>query len=660
MKKKIIAGIMISLGFISLASCDSNTNNSNTTTTIATTIDTKTRHKVLFDACGGEVRGKSEYLTFCRYLDMIDIPTPKKRGYTFLGWVDEVGEYLNESLFFYQEDKTFYARWVLNDTVGVYFDPNGGSVSYTYEEVVIDSYYKLPIPTREGYSFLGWYDTSNHRVKDGYFTYTSDVDLTARWGKGYNEIEDKTITVALTNDYGNMIYDEVINYLDTNGVYSDDFTIKVEYVSKEELEDVIKSDSVDLCICDQNTTNKFGKKGYLLDFGTDIIDEVNERAVGKIGIRYGYPLSISDCLVMYYNKSLFEGVDMNSLDAIIAKCKEDNIYMSYQLEKTYHSVGFFLGTGFESEWVTNENDEFVGYMDNLGNSDCLYALEAVYKLYDSSIIASNDGKTIGVCIDGSFEASNQKIALGDDFAVAKLPSFTASNGINYQMGSFINANYVSVIKQDDKTKEELLTKISEYLFSKECQEERFAYNAYPADKEAYTCDGLALDEVSLAIKDEAKYATLLGRMPKNWWNTFDTLLSRVFHSNGSFQALEYAQTSYVLDLQMLISCPTLMVGSFEQWNNQDEDYILSVNSDDLYEITIYIDPSDPVKCGRLVYKGTWTIVAGFSNCDLASQKLLDLDLCQSENPDDNIYFKEAGTYKILLNLKDRIVSITKI
>lgn len=81
---------------------------------------------------------------------------PKKADFMFVGW------YLDEALTqAYEktptESCTLYAKWLsLKWTLTL--DAGEGSVSQTTQTVTIDSTYTLPVASRTGYYFVGWYD----------------------------------------------------------------------------------------------------------------------------------------------------------------------------------------------------------------------------------------------------------------------------------------------------------------------------------------------------------------------------------------------------------------------------------------------------------------------------------------------------------------------
>ena len=68
-------------------------------------------------------------------------------------------------------------------TCVVTFDPNGGMVNETTRTVTVGSTYGsvFPTPERDGYNFLGWYDSSNTRVQNTSTVPDSDHTLYAKW-----------------------------------------------------------------------------------------------------------------------------------------------------------------------------------------------------------------------------------------------------------------------------------------------------------------------------------------------------------------------------------------------------------------------------------------------------------------------------------------------
>ena len=120
-----------------------------------------------------------------------------RTGYTFKGWYTATsgGTKITGTTIF-SGDTNVYSQWTPNEYT-VTFDAKGGTCSPTSKKVTFASTYgTLPTPTRNGYTFLGWYDSSNSRI-----TSTSQVNaasnhtLTAKWSP-------KTYTITFNANGG--------------------------------------------------------------------------------------------------------------------------------------------------------------------------------------------------------------------------------------------------------------------------------------------------------------------------------------------------------------------------------------------------------------------------------------------------------------------------
>ena len=130
--------------------------------------DTEEPVTVTFDPQGGSVGTTSKRVTVGGIYGTL--PTPTRDGYAFNGWytsADGAGSKITASTTVTTaEDHTLYASWTYvggggsdsEGTVTVAFDPQGGSVSPTSKDVTVGEVYgELPVPTKDGYTFDGWY-----------------------------------------------------------------------------------------------------------------------------------------------------------------------------------------------------------------------------------------------------------------------------------------------------------------------------------------------------------------------------------------------------------------------------------------------------------------------------------------------------------------------
>ncbi|MBR4049264.1 MAG: InlB B-repeat-containing protein [Clostridia bacterium] len=165
----------------------------------------KLDYYVTFDPNGGSVSILRIQANSYGYL--YSLPVPTREGYTFLGWFSEPygGEEITTETKFY-EDTTVYAQWMHG--VFVIFDANDGTTDT--EKAFTDNYGKLPqlpVPTRNSYTFLGWFTGIEDGVQvTGDKVFTKETTLYARWKRGV------TVTFDPNGGTVDKIYDTTNEY----------------------------------------------------------------------------------------------------------------------------------------------------------------------------------------------------------------------------------------------------------------------------------------------------------------------------------------------------------------------------------------------------------------------------------------------------------------
>lgn len=112
--------------------------------------------------------------------DNLPLADPTKTGYTFMGWQYN-GENVASVNPNWAKDVTLNALWNDGNEYVVALDADGGEVSQTSVDVQYDHPYSLPVPTKLGYTFEGWYDGSLEIGNSGTWKYTSNKSLAAKW-----------------------------------------------------------------------------------------------------------------------------------------------------------------------------------------------------------------------------------------------------------------------------------------------------------------------------------------------------------------------------------------------------------------------------------------------------------------------------------------------
>ena len=136
---------------------------------------------VLFNATGGNAAITSKIVIINgRYGDL---PTPSKEGFTFIRWFTEDNEEVtSKSIVNITNDHTLYAKWTANNYT-VTFNAMEGNLTLDSKRVTFDSPYgDLPIPTREWYTFTGWFTERNNSITSGStVNIPYDHTLYAKW-----------------------------------------------------------------------------------------------------------------------------------------------------------------------------------------------------------------------------------------------------------------------------------------------------------------------------------------------------------------------------------------------------------------------------------------------------------------------------------------------
>ena len=167
---------------------------------------------VTYDANGGTCGTASEKYTGTA----LTLPTPTRDGYNFMGWYDAAngGNKIGNAGDTYNPkgEITLYAQWQEKVTYTVTYNANGGSCSEGSK--TSDVAMTLPTPTREHYTFNGWYTAASGGTRAGgagdSYLPSGNITLYAQW----TEMPKYTITIG---DQSNATVT-----VDKNSTYEDD------------------------------------------------------------------------------------------------------------------------------------------------------------------------------------------------------------------------------------------------------------------------------------------------------------------------------------------------------------------------------------------------------------------------------------------------------
>ena len=162
----------------------------------------RNKYTLTINPNGGTYNESTSNTVSDEYFETVkEIVSPIKTGYTFKNWTKTGNSTLvDTTLTVGSENTTLTANYTANKYT-VSFNANSGSVNTSSIEVTYDSTYgTLPIPTREGYVFLGWFTDASSGVQikeDSSVTITANQTLYAHW----KSTEIKILTSIKCDNY---------------------------------------------------------------------------------------------------------------------------------------------------------------------------------------------------------------------------------------------------------------------------------------------------------------------------------------------------------------------------------------------------------------------------------------------------------------------------
>ncbi|MCM1260722.1 MAG: InlB B-repeat-containing protein [Prevotella sp.] len=125
--------------------------------------------------------------------DLLQIEPPKREGYVFKGWMKDQ-QLVQLDTYRVKENSVFYALWE-KQIYTITFDTDGGLPLDT-QEVGYEEIMTPVVPTKDGYSFVGWYVSGKPFSPETKIT--QNLHLVAKWTRVY------TVTVHPNNGEDNI------------------------------------------------------------------------------------------------------------------------------------------------------------------------------------------------------------------------------------------------------------------------------------------------------------------------------------------------------------------------------------------------------------------------------------------------------------------------
>ncbi|MBQ8429798.1 MAG: extracellular solute-binding protein [Clostridia bacterium] len=262
---------------------------------------------------------------------------------------------------------------------------------------------------------------------------------------------------------------------------------------------------------------------------------------------YGMPYT-DNSFFLYYDKSVLTETDVKSFDGILAKCT-DKKQFAFPMADGWYTTSFFFGKdlGYKVEYDDNLAETSIEC--DFDNETGKTVAEAMWRYVknkgfkadanDSKITAGfNDGSVIAA-VSGIWNKTTIKEYLGENFAAAKLPTYTlnagSANEEQVQLVSFAGYKLMGV-NNYSKNKTDAMD-FAEFYTNKTNQIKHFEERGYvPTDVEARADEKVQSDVCAKAITQQLQFSKTQKDVPSTLWVPMEGLGSAMITGaqSGSF------------------------------------------------------------------------------------------------------------------------------
>ncbi len=353
--------------------------------------------------------------------------------------------------------------------------------------------------------------------------------------------------VDLTKEYAE-------SFLSENGY---DFSVRVEAVGEGDAASNVITDvesAADIYTFAQDQMARLISAGGLQPLQTEYAEwaaenhATNAVAAATSGdYMYAFPITADNGYFLYYDSSVI--TDPTSLEQIVADCEAagKNFYYAFT---SWYEESFFFATGCTIEYTVATDGSFTEANIDMANDQGVVALNEMIELASSSCYQSgsdaNSAVDYAAIIDGTWDSSTIKAALGDNFACAELPSFVGSDGETYHLSGFSGYKLIGIKPQTEATKLEACYALAEYLSDYEVSMARFEAEGWgPSNLEAQQDEAVQSDIALAAMASQDNYNVVQGQYSTNYWSIMDTLGSDAANGTSGVEDC----LSYLTDIQ---------------------------------------------------------------------------------------------------------------
>ncbi|MDD4311955.1 MAG: extracellular solute-binding protein [Eubacteriales bacterium] len=262
------------------------------------------------------------------------------------------------------------------------------------------------------------------------------------------------------------------------------------------------------------------------------------------GKLYAYPAMGGNGYFLYYDKQYVTAEQAGSWAGLLAAAKAAGKQVTMQLNSGWYLYGFFKGAGFTCSLGEDKTSTVCDWA-GAGGTDVLQAIlnitadKGFINLDDAAFVTGVQEGTIIAGVNGSWNAGTVQTTWGDNYATAKLPTFTL-NGAEVQMGSFDGYKLVGVNAYSANVGWAM--RLAEWLTNE--QNQIYLYeatngSAVPSNVNAASSESVQANPVVAALAAQSQFASAQSlSVGGNYWTPTETLGNILANGNPDGTALQ--------------------------------------------------------------------------------------------------------------------------
>ena len=319
------------------------------------------------------------------------------------------------------------------------------------------------------------------------------------------------------------------------------YTFTVAYEGENDIATKILNDverAADVFSFPNDQISKLVNGDALSRFGgatlTQLKNTIDEKAMEAATVKmstseetYGIPYT-DNTFFLYYDKSVLNEEDIKTIDGILAKCSPTKQF-AMPLNDGWYMTAFYFGKNLGYEVTYDDSFGEVSIRCDFDNQTGERVTEAIWSLAQQKGMKgdANDSKITAGFADGSIVAATTGIwnrtsiekSLGENFAVAKLPSYTFKSGEREEQTQLVSFAGYKLIGVNNYSKEKAeAMKFASFYANKQSQLKHFELRGFvPTDKTARTDEKITSDVCAKAITEQLQYSKAQKNVPSTLW-----------------------------------------------------------------------------------------------------------------------------------------------